>query len=69
MIEDSIPAAEYIAPEPTQIILPEKLKPVFMNAYEKYEFLMSNGCTNPEERKWLQNYKNSEEYKLIYEDN
>ena len=70
MIEDSLPE-EISAPtiESASIIMPEKLRPVFMNSYEKYEFLISNGCTNPEERKWLQNYKNSEEYKLIYEDN
>ena len=67
MIEENLPPEEYIAPEPTQIILPEKLRPVFMNQYEKYEYLMKNGCTNPDERKWLTAYKQSEEYKMIYE--
>ncbi len=43
-------------------------KPVFMNNYERYEWLMKIGCTNPEDRKWLQNYKNSDEYKMIYEE-
>ena len=67
MIDENLPPEEYIAPPPTQIILPEKLRPVFMNQYEKYEYLMKNGCTFVEERKWLTDYKQSEEYKLIYE--
>jgi len=49
------------------IILQDRLKPVFMNNYEQYEWLMKYGCTSVDERKWLQNYKNSDEYKLIYE--
>lgn len=69
MIEDSMPQ-EISAPikESAPIIMPEKLRPVFMNSYEKYEFLRKEGCTSPEERKWLMEYKNSEEYKLIYGD-
>jgi hypothetical protein len=27
---------------------------------------MKNGCTSQEDRKWLQEYKNSDEYQLIY---
>jgi len=69
MIEDSIPAE---IPEPrvesAPIVLPNKLRPVFMNQYEKYEFLMQNGCTSVEERKWLVEYKQSDEYKMIYEE-
>ena len=69
MIEDSIPQE---IPEPraesAPIVLPNKLRPVFMNAYEKYEFLMQNGCTSVEERKWLMEYKQSDEYKIIYGD-
>ena len=70
MIEDSMPQ-EIPTPraEVVPIILPEKLRPVFMNNYEKYEYLMKEGCTNPEERRWLQDYKNSEEFRLIYGDN
>ena len=30
---------------------------------------MKEGCTNPEERRWLQDYKTGDEYKLIYGDN
>ncbi|OGI25440.1 MAG: hypothetical protein A2287_03445 [Candidatus Melainabacteria bacterium RIFOXYA12_FULL_32_12] len=66
MIEESVLVYE---PEPIKqepITVPDKLKPVFLNNYERYEWLMENGCTSPEERKWLQNYKNSDEYKLIY---
>jgi len=70
MIEETIPAEDYSSPqirEPEVIILENALRPVFMNNYERYEWLMKNGCTSQEERKWLMNYKNSEEYKLIYE--
>lgn len=58
--------AEVIKTEP--IFLPDKIKPVFMNNYEQYEWLMENGCTSVEERKWLANYKQSEEYQMIYGD-
>ncbi|MEI8389909.1 MAG: transposase [bacterium] len=50
------------------IILPDKLRPVFMNSYEKYEYLIKEGCTTNEERKWLTDYKTGEEYQLIYGD-
>ena len=34
--------------------------------YEKYEWLMKYGCTNPEQRKWLERYLNSDEYNNLY---
>jgi putative transposase len=66
---------EHLAPQemPVQeikkepIVLQDRLKPVFMNNYEQYEWLMKYGCTSVDERKWLQNYKTGDEYKLIYE--
>lgn len=67
MDQENIPQ-EVTAIEIKPIILPDKLKPVFMNSYERYEWLMKNGCTSAEDRQWLQNYKNSEEYKMIYEE-
>ncbi len=48
------------------VAISEKLRPVFLNKYERYEWLMENACTSAEERKWLQNYKNSDEFKMIY---
>ena len=42
--------------------------PMFNSNYEKYEWLMSNGCTNPEQRKWLADYIRSDEYINIYGD-
>ena len=69
MIEDSMSQE---TPEPrteiVPIIMPEKLRPIFINNYEKYEYLMKEGCISPEERRWLMEYKQSEEYKLIYEE-
>ncbi len=67
MIEETVP--QEITPEGTKkepIAVPEKLRPVFLNNYERYEWLLENGCTSSEERKWLQNYKNSDEFKMIY---
>ena len=42
--------------------------PIFNSNYEKYEWLMENGCTNPEQRKWLANYIRSDEYINLYGD-
>lgn len=41
-------------------------KPIFNHDYEKYEWLMTHGTTNPEDRKWLANYIRSEEYQNLY---
>ena len=41
-------------------------KPMFNSDYEKFEWLMSNGCTNPEDRKWLADYFRSDEYYNLY---
>ena len=41
-------------------------KPMFYSDYEKYEWLMNNGCTNPEDRKWLADYIRSDEYYNLY---
>jgi putative transposase len=59
-------------PEPRIIheplMIETQIKPVFMNNYERYEWFMKNGCSSPEDRQWMQEYKTGEEYKLIYED-
>lgn len=41
-------------------------RPMFLNKHDKYEWLMNNGCTNLADRLWLSDYKESEEYKSIY---
>ena len=41
---------------------------IFNTDYEKYEWLMANGCTNPEDRKWLTSYIRSDEYYNLYGD-
>ncbi|MBR1626490.1 MAG: transposase [Bacteroidales bacterium] len=41
-------------------------KPMFDSEFEKYEWLMNNGCTNPEDRKWLADYIRSDEYYNLY---
>ena len=45
-----------------------KNRPIFNTDYEKYEWLMTNGTTNSEDRKWLTNYIRSDEYINIYGD-
>lgn len=41
-------------------------KPYFESDYEKYEWLIQNGCTNSEDRKWLATYIRSDEYNDLY---
>lgn len=43
-------------------------RPFFNSDYEKFEWLMSNGTTNQEDRKWLVNYMRSDEYIDLYGD-
>lgn len=43
-------------------------RPFFNSDYEKFEWLMSNGTTNQEDRKWLINYMKSDEYINLYGD-
>ena len=43
-------------------------KPFFTSNYEKYEWLMTHGCTNNEDRTWLTNYIKSDEYINLYGD-
>ena len=42
--------------------------PMFDSNYEKYEWLMTNGTTNPQDRKWLADYIKSDEYYNLYGD-
>ena len=42
-------------------------RPLFNTNYEKYEWLMENGCTNSEDRTWLTQYIRSDEYFNLYE--
>lgn len=41
-------------------------KPIFSSNYEKYEWLMANGCTNSDNRNWLTKYIRSDEYQNLY---
>ena len=47
--------------------LPLTPSKIFKTNFEKYEYLMLQGCTNQNDRNWLKKYKESEEYKSIYE--
>ena len=60
--------------EPEKMVREHKLtprekqmnKPMFDSDFEKYEWLINNGCTNPEDRKWLADYIRSNEYNNLY---
>lgn len=41
-------------------------RPIFNNKYERYEWHTKNGCHSQEDREWYENYKKSDEFKLIY---
>ncbi|MDR1168512.1 MAG: hypothetical protein LBK53_06470, partial [Heliobacteriaceae bacterium] len=41
-------------------------KPLFGSDFEKCEWLQQNGCTCQEDRMWLNEYLQSEEYKNLY---
>ena len=43
-------------------------RPFFNSDYEKYEWFMSNGCTNQDDRQWLAKYIRSDEYLNLYGD-
>ena len=41
-------------------------RPIFRNNFERYEWHINNGCLNPEDRTWFENYVKSDEYREIY---
>lgn len=43
-------------------------RPYFANEVERYEWLMNNGCTNQDDRKFLTEFIRSEQYNLLYGD-
>ena len=43
-------------------------RPIFTNDAEKYEWLITNGCTNSEDRKFITKFIQSEQYDLLYGD-
>lgn len=43
-------------------------RPFFNSNYEKYDWLISNGCTNVEDRKWITEFIRSDEYLNLYGD-
>ena len=72
IVPEQIIKIEEFEPEKTvrehKLTLREKQmnKPMFDSDFEKYEWLMNNGCTNPEDRKWLADYIRSDEYYNLY---
>ena len=71
---ESEPIIEIEQFEPEKTVREHKLtprekqmnKPMFDSDFEKYEWLMNNGCTNPEDRKWIADYIRSDEYYNLY---
>lgn len=54
---------DFSAIESTKIEEIQILRPLFKTNFERYEYLMKNGCTCNTDRKWLSEYKNTEEFK------
>ncbi len=44
----------------------QMMRPFFNSNCEKYEWLINNGCTNPEDRKWIEDFKKTDEYLNLY---
>lgn len=69
-IEENVQEVIEVKPVKTKKPIPREEQmnaPVFMNKYEKFEWLMKNGCTCQDDRVWLAEYKQSEEYRGLYE--
>ena len=69
-IEENVQEVIEVKPVKTKKPTPREEQmntPVFLNKYEKFEWLMKNGCTNQDDRAWLAEYKQSEEYRGLYE--
>ncbi len=45
----------------------ELARPIFSNMFERYEWHLNNGCITPEDEKWVECYKMTDEYKEIYD--
>ena len=41
-------------------------RPYFKDNFEKYEWLLKNGCTCQEDRQFIKAFKQTDEYNLIY---
>ena len=41
-------------------------RPIFKTSFERYEWHIKNGCVNPDDREWFENYIKSDEYREIY---
>ncbi len=75
LIEEKEPMVEQVTPHPNP--LPQgareqfqntPLRPLFKTNFERYEYLMKSGCTCNADRKWLSEYKDTEECKIYEKD-
>ena len=41
-------------------------RPIFESKYQRYEWHLINGCHSQEDRRWVENYRQSKEFKEIY---
>ncbi len=47
---------------------PPKISNIFRNKYERYEHLLAQENLSEEDAQWLKDYENTDEYRLIYEE-
>lgn len=54
--------SDFFATESTKDEETQTLRPLFKTNFERYEYLMKQGCTCNADRKWLSEYKDTEEF-------
>jgi len=63
-IQESTPQETKLIPKikPDQVLA----RPVFKSKFERYEWHLKHGCLDQADRKWMETYTKSEEFRLIY---
>ena len=52
--------------KPKKVETIPKLRPIFKNNIERYEWHMKNGCRSQTDRNWFKEFKSTDEYKEYY---
>lgn len=69
-IEEHIPEEAIIRNEQRAMsneLHAQSAMPFFHEMYDRYEHLLTTGINSEEDRRWIEDYKKSEEYRMLYE--
>lgn len=69
-MEERIPdcaVQEIASVPPRNDITKQSAKPFFREMYERFDYLMQTGINSEEDRRWVEDYKKTEEYRMLYE--